>query len=301
MNYIELYVNEEDDGRLDTYLSDELDEVSRTKIQGLIRDGLVLVNGENKKPRYLIKEGDSIQVSIPKPETIEVLPEDIDLDIIYQDNDIGVVNKPQDMVVHPAPGNYSGTLVNALLYHMDSLSTLNEIIRPGIVHRLDKDTSGLLVIAKNNESHKFLADKLKQRDIKRIYIALVHGVIKDDEGIIKAPIGRDGKDRKKMAVTKVNSKEAITRYRVLERFLEYTLVQVELETGRTHQIRVHLAHLNHPIVGDRTYGRKREGFNLEGQLLHSIKLGLIHPSTREYMEFETDIPERFMEVINKIN
>lgn len=301
MNLIELYVNEEDDGRLDSYLSNELDEVSRTKIQGLIREGLVLVNGEKKKPRYTIKEGDIIQITIPKPKVIEILPENIDLDIVYEDDDIAIINKSQGMVVHPAPGNYSGTLVNGLLYHMDSLSSLNEIIRPGIVHRLDKDTSGLLIIAKNNDAHRFLADKLKKRDIKRVYIALVHGVVKDDSGIINAPIGRDTRDRKKMAVLETNGKEAITRYSVLKRYSEYTLVEAELETGRTHQIRVHFAHEHHPIVGDPTYSRRKTKFNLKGQLLHSIKIGFIHPRTGMYMEFETDMPKRFTKIIDKIN
>lgn len=301
MNLIELYVNEEDDGRLDSYLSNELDEVSRTKIQGLIREGLVLVNGEKKKPRYTIKEGDVIQITIPKPKVIEILPENIDLDIVYEDDDIAIINKSQGMVVHPAPGNYSGTLVNGLLYHMDSLSSLNEIIRPGIVHRLDKDTSGLLIIAKNNDAHRFLADKLKKRDIKRVYIALVHGVVRDDSGIINAPIGRDTRDRKKMAVLETNGKEAITRYSVLKRYSEYTLVEAELETGRTHQIRVHFAHEHHPIVGDPTYSRRKTKFNLKGQLLHSIKIGFIHPRTGMYMEFETDMPKRFTKIIDKIN
>lgn len=301
MKFIELYVDEEDDGRLDTYLSNELDEISRTKIQKLIKDGLVLVNGELKKNRYLVKEGDTIQVNIPRPESIEILPENMDLDIIYEDEDIGIINKEQGIVVHPAPGNYSGTLVNALLYHMDSLSSLNEIIRPGIVHRLDKDTSGLIIIAKNNDAHKFLADKLKKRDIERTYIALVHGIVKEDFGIIDEPIGRDIKDRKKMAVNKINGKDALTRYKVIERFREHTLIRAQLETGRTHQIRVHFSHLNHPIVGDLTYSKRKNKFNLDGQLLHAIKLGFIHPRTGEYMKFETDMPERFKTVIDKIN
>lgn len=301
MDIIELYVSEDEDGRLDMYLAQELDEVSRTKIQKLIKDGLVLVNGKKEKPRYLIKEGDNIQVKLPKPKTMEVLPENIELDIIYEDDDIAIINKPIDMVVHPAPGNYSGTLVNALLYHMDSLSTINEKFRPGIVHRLDKDTSGLLIIAKNNEAHRFLADKLKERDIKRVYIALVHGVVKKDSGIIDAPIGRNPKDRKKMAVTYINSKEAITRYRVLKRFSEYTLVEAELETGRTHQIRVHLSHVHHPIVGDVTYTKRKTKFKVDGQLLHAIKLGFVHPRTGEYMVFETNIPKRFKDILEKIN
>lgn len=225
MELVEIYVDEEADERLDSYLARELDEVSRTYIQKLIKDNLVQVNDKNVKPKYLVKEGDYIRVSLPEPKKLEIKPENIPLDIVYEDKDIVIINKPQGMVVHPAPGNYSGTLVNALLFSIDSLSSINGIIRPGIVHRLDKDTSGLLIVAKNDFAHKFLSEELKQRNVHREYIALVHGVIKNDDGIINAPIGRNEKDRKKMAVTMKNSKEAITHYKVLERFMKYTLVE----------------------------------------------------------------------------
>ncbi len=300
MGKIELYVDEEAEDRLDAYLSKELDEISRTYIQKLIKDGFVLVNGKGKKPRYSVQEGDYIEVSFPKPKVFEINPENIPLDIIYEDGDIAVINKPKGMLVHPASDSYSGTLVNALLYHMDSLSSLNEVFRPGIVHRLDKDTSGLLVVAKNNEAHKFLSDKLVARDFKREYIALVNGVVEEDFGVINKPIGRNQRDRKKMAVTEKNSKEAITQYRVLERFENYTLVQASLMTGRTHQIRVHFEYINHPVVGDPVYSPIKDEFKLKGQLLHAIRIGFVHPTTGEYMEFETDIPKRFRDVINKL-
>ncbi|MBC8590445.1 RluA family pseudouridine synthase [Wansuia hejianensis] len=301
MNLIKLYIQEEDTGRLDTYLSRELDEVSRTYIQKLINEGLVLVNGKQKKPKYMIKEGDKIQVDMPILKEPEVLPENIPLEIIYEDNDLIIVNKPQGMVVHPAPGNYTGTLVNALLYHVDKLSTINGIMRPGIVHRLDKDTSGLLIVAKNNLSHEILTDSLKKREIRREYISLVHGNIDEEQGFVDKPIGRDQKDRKKMAVTSINSKEAKTYYKVLERFHKYTLIEAKLHTGRTHQIRVHLSYINHPVVGDPVYSNIKDKFNLQGQLLHSIRLGFTHPTMGEYMIFETDMPERFKKIISKLN
>lgn len=301
MDLIEIFVDEEDDERLDTYLAIELNEVSRTYVQRLIKDGLVLVNDAIKKPRYQVKEGDYIKVHIPKPKKIEIIAEDIPIDIVYEDDDIVIVNKARGMVVHPAPGNYTATLVNALLYHIDNLSSINGVIRPGIVHRLDKDTTGLLIIAKNDSSHKFLSDKLKDRDIKREYIAITHGEFKKDQGFINAPIGRDPRDRKKMAINERNGKEAITNYRVLKRYNGYSLVKASLETGRTHQIRVHFAYLNHPIVGDPVYSNKKEDSNYSGQFLHAKKLGFIHPRTKEYMEFETEIPDVFKNFIDKIN
>ncbi|MBU5440361.1 RluA family pseudouridine synthase [Tissierella sp. MSJ-40] len=298
MNIVEIYVGEEDNERLDTYIADELDEISRTYIQKLIKENLVLVNGKTMKARYLVKEGDYIRVELPQPKKLEINAENIPIDIVYEDEDVVIVNKSQGMVVHPAPGNYNGTLVNALLYHIDSLSSINGIIRPGIVHRLDKDTSGLLIIAKNDVSHKILSEELKERKIKRVYIALAHGILKNDEGTINAPIGRHSVDRKKMTVTDKNSKEAITHYRVLKRFDNYTFVELSLETGRTHQIRVHLAYINHPIVGDPVYSKGKNEFNLNTQLLHAKKLGFIHPTKKEYMEFQADPPENFKKVMN---
>ena len=300
MGLIELYVDEDDNERLDAYLSAELDEISRTYIQRLIKDKRIGVNGIIKKASYIVKEGDNIIVDLPEPKKLELIPENIPLDIIYEDNDVVVINKPQDMVVHPAPGNYTGTLVNALLYHIDTLSSINGVIRPGIVHRLDKDTSGLLIVAKNDFAHRELSKQLKERNVHREYLALVHGVIKNDLDTIDAPIGRDPKDRKKMTVIYTNSKEAVTNYWVLNRFLKYTLLKLKLETGRTHQIRVHLAHRKHPVVGDPFYSNGKNEFNLDKQLLHARKLGFIHPRTNEYMEFECDIPEPFNGIIDNL-
>ena len=301
MSLIELYVGEEEDERLDLYLSNELDEISRTYIQKLIKENLVKVNGVHKKSSYLVKEGDTIKVELPEPKKLEIIPENIPLDIVYEDKDLAVINKPQGMVVHPAPGNYSSTLVNALLYHMDSLSSINGIIRPGIVHRLDKDTSGLLLIAKNDFTHRQLSNQLKERYIHREYIAIVHGILHNDSGRIDAPIGRDPRNRKKMTVISKNSKEAITNYWVLDRFSKYTFAKVRLETGRTHQIRVHFSYINHPIVGDPLYSSGKNEFNLDKQLLHARKIGFVHPRTKEHMEFECDIPEPFKGIVDKLS
>lgn len=298
MNIIEIYVDEVDGERLDSYLAKELNEVSRTFVQKLIKEGLVQVNEKAVKPSYIVETGDYIRVEFPKPKELEIMPEDIPLDIVFQDEDIVIINKPQDMVVHPAPGNYSGTLVNGLLFHIDTLSSINGIIRPGIVHRLDKDTSGLLVVAKNDFAHRFLSEELKQRRMKRNYIALVHGVLKKDEGTIDAPIGRHPKDRKKMAVTNKNSKEAITHYKVLDRYDNYSLLELSLETGRTHQIRVHMAYINCPILGDPVYSRGKNEFGLDKQMLHAYRLGFIHPSTKEYVEFKSDLPPYFKKLID---
>ncbi len=301
MELIELYVvDEEENERLDSYLSSQLDEVSRTYIQKIIKDKRVLVNDLAKKASYLVKEGDMIKVDLPEPKKLDLIAEDIPLEIIYEDKDLVIINKAQNIVVHPAPGNYTGTLVNALLFHIDSLSTINGIIRPGIVHRLDKDTSGLLIVAKNDFAHRQLSDQLKDRKIHREYIALVHGLVKENHGRINLPIGRDPKDRKRMTVISTNSKEAITNFLVLERFQNYTLVQLRLETGRTHQIRVHLSHLNHSIVGDPIYSRAKNEFKIDKQLLHARKLGFIHPRSNEYMEFESDVPENFNNILNKL-
>lgn len=301
MDLIEICVNEEDGERLDFYLANELNEISRTYIQKLIKDKLVTVNEKLQKSKYLVQEGDLIKVNIPKPVELKIVAEDLPIDIIYEDEDIIIVNKDQGMVVHPAPGNYSGTLVNALLFQIKNLSSINGIIRPGIIHRLDKDTSGIIMVAKNDEAHRFLSDQLKNRNVKREYIALVHGTLNIKENTINAPIGRDPKDRKKMTVINTNSKEAITHYKVIQEFKNYSLVSANLETGRTHQIRVHFAYIKHPIVGDLIYSRKTNKFNCDKQLLHAIKLGIIHPRTKEYMEFKTDIPERFQNIIETLN
>lgn len=299
MKKIEINIEEERLERLDYYLSTILNDISRTEIQRLIKEGNILVNGSIKKPKYLLKIRDNIVIEIPSDAKHEILPQNIPLNIIYQDEDLAIIDKPQGMIVHPATGNYSNTLVNALLYNFKELSSIGGEIRPGIIHRLDKDTSGLLIIAKNNFSHEVLSESLKNRDVKREYIALVKGVIKEDTGVINEPIGRNPKDRKKMAVVHKNSKAAITHYEVLERFEKYTLVKAKLETGRTHQIRVHFSYIKHPIVGDTIYSHKDE-FNLKGQLLHSICVGFIHPRNGQYMEFNTEIPKRFKGVIKKL-
>lgn len=298
MDIVEIYVDEDDNERLDAYLANELDEISRSYVQKLIKEKLVFVNDKHVKSSYLVKEGDFIKVNLPKPKELEIIPEDIPIDIIYEDEDIAIINKQQDMVVHPAPGNYNGTLVNALLFHIDNLSSINGIIRPGIVHRLDKDTSGLLIIAKNDKAHKTLSANLKDRNIKRTYISLVHGILSNEEGTINAPIGRHGTDRKKMTVTQKNSKEAITHYKVLERYNNYSLVEVNLETGRTHQIRVHMAYINHPVVGDPIYSKGKNEFGLYKQMLHAYKLGFLHPTRGEYMEFKVDLPGYFKDILN---
>ena len=293
MDIIQFYVDEDDSQRIDAFLAKELDDISRSYVQKLIKDKLVSVNDKYVKSSYLVNEGDYIIVQLPKPKKLEIKPEDIPLDIVFEDKDIVIVNKPQGMVVHPAPGNYSGTLVNALLYHIDSLSSINGIIRPGIVHRLDKDTSGLLIIAKNDKAHKALSDDLKNRNVKRIYKSLVHGELSKETDTINESIGRHPVDRKRMAVIAKNSKEAITHYKVLEKYKNYTLLEASLETGRTHQIRVHMAYINHPIVGDPVYSKRKNEFNIDKQMLHAYKLGFIHPRTGLYMEFETDLPEYF--------
>lgn len=298
MELLRFSVDEEDNERLDFYLAQALDDISRSYIQKLIKEGLVKVNNKVVKARYIVSEGDYIQVYLPEPKELEIEPENIPIDIVYEDEDIAIVNKPQGMVVHPAPGNYNGTLVNALLYHLGSLSSINGIIRPGIVHRIDKDTSGLLMVAKNNLAHEKLSMQLKAHTIKRIYNALVDGNIKEDSGTINAPIGRHPIDRKKMAVTDVNSKEAVTHFKVLERFGHYTLIEAKLETGRTHQIRVHMSFINHAVTGDPVYGGRNQRFKTNGQLLHAKTIGFIHPKSGEYLEFDSSLPEHFTKILN---
>lgn len=298
MEIVEIYVDEEDNERIDYYLAQELDEISRSYIQKLIKESLVTVNGKTIKAKYNVNEGDHIVVKLPEPKPLEIKAEDIPIDVVYEDSDVAIINKPQGMVVHPAPGNYSGTLVNALLYHLSSLSSINGVIRPGIVHRIDKDTSGLLMVAKNNLAHSELTKQLKDHTITRRYNTLVDGNLKEDNGTINAPIGRHPIDRKKMTVTHNNSRHAITHYKVLERFIEYSLLEAQLETGRTHQIRVHMSYIKHPVVGDPVYGSKNQKFKLNGQLLHAKTIGFNHPRTGEYMEFHSDLPEYFHKVLN---
>lgn len=294
-------VSEEEEGdRLDVYLSNQLGDMSRSYVQKIIKDQKVKINSKVEKSKYLVKESDEIEVEIPAPKVLEVIPQDIPIDIVYEDKDFLIVNKKQGMVVHPAPGNYENTLVNAVLYHCkDKLSSINGIIRPGIVHRIDKDTSGLLMIAKNNNSHNFLAEQLKDHSITREYEFICHGVVKEDKITVDKPIGRNPKDRLKMAVVK-DGKRAVTHFEVIERFENFTHVRATLETGRTHQIRVHSLYINHPLLGDPLYGPKNSKFKLNGQTLHARKLGFIHPTTKEYVEFNSDLPDYFQDIIAKL-
>ena len=293
-----MIINENEIGkRIDKYLIDST-EYTRSKIQKMIDNGNILVNGKEVKSSYILKENDNIEISEYIEET-DIIPENIPLDIYYEDEDLIVVNKPSGMVVHPAPGNYTGTLVNALMYHTNNLRTVNTSIRPGIVHRIDADTSGLLVVAKNDEAHNVLADAIAKKEVVREYIALVEGIILEDTATIDAPIGRDKNNRKKMAVTSENSKDAITHIRVLDRFKDSTLIRCKLETGRTHQIRVHLNYIGHPIVNDPVYGKKKLIDEKFGQMLHAEKIGFVHPTTKEYMEFTAPVPDRFKEILEE--
>ncbi len=282
--------------RIDKYLNENT-EYTRSKIQKMIENGNILVNDVKVKDSYKVKENDYITIEALE-ETTDILPENIPLDIYYEDDDLIVVNKPSGMVVHPAPGNYTGTLVNALIYHTNNLSKVNTNIRPGIVHRIDADTSGLLLVAKNDKSHNILAEAIQKKEVVREYIALVEGIIMEDTATIDAPIGRDKKDRKKMTVTSENSKDAVTHIRVLERYKDSTLIRCKLETGRTHQIRVHLSYIGHPVVNDPVYGYKKLIDKDFGQMLHAEKLGFVHPTTKEYMEFTAEPPKRFQEILN---
>ena len=296
-----LKVQTDENIRADKYIALKESELTRSHIQKLIESGNVYINGKPINKKTILKNGDEITISIPEPEILDAKPQDIPIDIVYEDDDIIIVNKPRDMVVHPANGNPDGTLVNALMYKCKSnLSTINGVIRPGIVHRIDKDTTGILMVAKNDSAHLFLSEQIKDHSFTREYIALADGNIKEDTKRIDKPIGRSEKDRKKMAVTMKNSKEAITDIEVLERFTTHTLIKCKLYTGRTHQIRVHLASIGHPITGDAVYGAKKQPLFDRGQLLHAKKLGFIHPATKEYIEFEKDIPKEFEEVLEKL-
>ncbi len=302
MQQYRFIVEKEDEGeRIDRYLSEQIEDYSREYIKKNIDKGKLLVNGKLGKPSYKLKALDSIVIDIPEIDEINAIPEDIPLDIRYEDDDIIIVNKPQGMVVHPAPGNYTGTLVNGLLFHTrKNLSQANGNIRPGIVHRIDKDTSGILVIAKNNFAHEFLAKQFAEHTINRKYHAIVYNNFVEDKGKVDAPIGRHPVDRIKMSVTQTNSKYAVTHYKVLERFGNFTLVECRLETGRTHQIRVHMAHIKHPLLGDDVYGPSKQPYKLQGQALHAKILGFIHPTTKEYVEFESELPEYFEDLKKKL-
>ena len=293
-----MIIDSENQGkRIDKYLGENT-EYTRSKIQKMIENKNILVNGKEVKASYILKENDNLEITEYIDET-NILPENIPLDIYYEDDDLIVVNKPSGMVVHPAPGNYTGTLVNALLYHTQNLSTVNTSVRPGIVHRIDADTSGLLLVAKNDKAHNILAEQIQKKETLREYIALVEGTITEDTATIDAPIGRDISNRKKMCVTSSNSKDAVTHIRVLERYNKATLIRCKLETGRTHQIRVHLNYINHPVVNDPVYGYKKLIDEKFGQMLHAEKLGFVHPSTKEYMEFIAPLPDKFNRILEK--
>lgn len=287
--------------RVDKLLADSMDGFTRSGIQHLLSEGNVTCGAKPITKNYKCREGDEIRVFVPDAKPLDVEAQDIPLDIVYEDEYLLVVNKPKGMVVHPANGNYDGTLVNALMHHCgDSLSGINGVIRPGIVHRIDKDTSGLLIVAKTDAAHIGLAEQIKEHSFTRAYEAVVYGNIKDDEGTICQPIGRNPKDRKKMTVVYTNSKPAITHYKVLQRFGNFTHIRCVLETGRTHQIRVHMAFIGHPIAGDSVYGPKKVITELNGQCLHAKQIGFVHPITKEYMEFESDLPEYFTKFLTKL-
>ena len=302
MDIYNLVVESNDIGRrIDLFICEKINNISRNNVQKLIENGNIIVNNKNIKSNYKLKIKDEIRIEIPDAIEVKILSEDIDIDILYEDEDIIVVNKPKGMVVHPAPGHYTGTLVNALMYHCkNNLSGINGILRPGIVHRIDKDTSGIIMVAKNDISHQFLAKQLSEHTITRKYNAIVFNKLKDDVGTINLPIGRHKDDRKKMCVRNTNSRNAITHYKVIEHIGKYDLIEAILETGRTHQIRVHMSHIGHPLLGDEVYGKRKQPFSTKGQVLHAKVLGFIHPRTKEYMEFETDLPEYFIKLIKKL-
>lgn len=287
--------------RIDKYISLIMPDQSRSYIQKLIKDGAVFVNKKPIKASYKVEDGDRVEVHLPEPVSLDVEPEDIPLDIVYEDDDVILVNKPKGMVVHPSAGHESHTLVNAILYHCkDNLSSINGVMRPGIVHRIDKDTTGILVICKNDQAHNALAEQLKVHSITRKYHAICIGNLKEDQGTVEGPIGRHPNDRKKMCINEKNGKPAVTHYRVLQRFGNYTYIECTLETGRTHQIRVHMSSIGHPLLGDDIYGPSKCPFKLDGQTLHAKVLGFIHPSTGEYVEFETALPDYFDKLLQKL-
>lgn len=287
------------DERLDKYLADAGD-FSRSRIQQLLKEERITVDGKTVRGSYRLKDGQEIVLDLPEDRNIDVLPQDIPLDILYEDSDIIVINKPKGMVVHPAPGVYEGTLVNALLYHCKDLSGINGYIRPGIVHRIDKDTSGALIICKNDAAHRCIAEQLKEHSITRRYRGIVIGNVPRDDGTIEGNIGRNPYDRKKMSIVREGGKPAVTHYHVLKRYSGYTYCEFSLETGRTHQIRVHMASIGHPLVGDSVYGPARSAFHIEGQALHAMVIGFVHPATGEYLSFTAPLPEYFTELLQKL-
>lgn len=300
MKNLRLHVSDETVGvRIDKWLSENIEDLSRSSVQKLLKEGNILINSCAVNKNYKLRSNDVIDINIPDPVMLDVVPQNIPIKIVYEDDDLLVVNKPKGMVVHPAAGNPDGTLVNALLYHCKGrLSSINGVIRPGIVHRIDKYTSGLLIVAKNDNAHTHLAKQIKDHTFTREYLGIVCGRVNDDENTINAPIGRHKYNRKKMAVTESNSKNAVTHYKVLEVFEKYSLLRFILETGRTHQIRVHMAYISHPILGDDVYGKPFKG--IEGQCLHAKKIGFIHPTTGEYMEFDSELPEYFENVLKRV-
>lgn len=298
-NYLFLAENSNGE-RIDVFLAKKITDLSRSHIQKLITEGNVQVNNRNIKANYKLQSDDSIEIVIPEAKPVDIIAESIALDILYEDADVIVINKPRGMVVHPAAGNYSGTLVNALLDHCDDLSGINGQVRPGIVHRLDKDTSGVMVAAKNDEAHIKLAQQIKERSASRQYLAIVHGNVKEEHGVVHAPIGRHPTDRKKMAVVFSNSKEAVTNFEVVERFGQYTLIACKLLTGRTHQIRVHMTYIGHPVVGDPKYGIGKQPFSINGQALHSAQLKFTHPATNREMLFSAPLPADMQKILTQL-
>ena len=297
---MEIFTIETDDvnKRVDVFLNEEMEDVSRSALQKNIEKGNITVNGEKISKNYKLHLGDIVEAELPPPENIDIVPEDIPLDIMYEDDDLIVINKSQNMVVHPAPGHYTGTLVNALMFHCgDNLSGINGVLRPGIVHRIDKDTSGVLVIAKSDLAHKGLSEQLAEHSMKRVYNAIVYNSFSEESGTVDRNIDCSKNDRKKMAVVMQGGRNAVTHYKVIEKLGKYTWVELQLETGRTHQIRVHMSYIGHPLLGDPVYGPKKCPFNLNGQVLHAKVLGFIHPRTGEYMEFNSELPDYFSSLI----
>ena len=287
--------------RIDKFLSDSLPDVSRSYIQKLIKDGQVTVNQKTVKSNYKLNAGDLLSMEEPELQEPDIEAEDIPLDILYEDSDLLIINKPKGMVVHPSAGHYSGTLVNALMHYCkEDLSGINGVLRPGIVHRIDMDTTGSLIVCKNDFTHNHIAEQLKVHSITRVYHAIVHGILKDDEGTINAPIGRHPIDRKKMSINHKNGKEAVTHYKVLKRFKNFTYIECRLETGRTHQIRVHMSSISHPLLGDAVYGPVKTPYKLQGQTLHAKTIGITHPRTGEYLEVEAPLPEYFANLLKKL-